>query len=214
MFLKSFVTGPLGVNCYVVACDDTKQAAVIDPGGGSKKVLRLLKDRGLNLKYIINTHAHFDHTAANTRIKRATGAAVLIHEDDVPRLSSRVFTSLRRLGGGASRPVDRELRHGDQIDVGSIVLEVIHTPGHTPGGISLKGVGFVFTGDTLSARSVGRTDLSGGDTDTLIKSIKERLLKLDDETVIFPGHGASSTIGRERQGNPFLAFYGAWRKST
>ena len=206
MILKGLVVGSLGCNCYIVGCEKTHEGAIIDPGGSAKAILDLTRKLRLHVKYIINTHGHGDHTGANRKIKADTGAKILIHEKDAPMISRGGINIFERLNPGLSVPsVDRCVKDGDVIKIGSeIELKVIHTPGHTPGGICLKTGNIIFCGDTLFAGSVGRTDLPGGSFKSLIKSIKEKLLYYDDATLLYPGHGPSTTIGKERKRNPFL----------
>jgi len=207
MFLKRLVIGALETNCYLIACVKTKKAAVIDPGGeeGTDLILNLLQKNNFNLKYIINTHGHIDHIAGNNSLKAKTEALLLIHRLDADMLvdANKNFSSL--MGKEiCSPPADKFLEEGDEITLGILKLTVIHTPGHTPGGISLVLDNIVFTGDTLFAESIGRTDLPGGSYQDLQKSIKEKLLVLSDDTIIYPGHGPDSTIGEERRKNPYI----------
>lgn len=205
MILVKLVVGPLQVNCFILADDKTKEAIVIDPGDDAQDILRIIREKGLKVKSIVNTHAHFDHVGANRAIKEATGAELLLHEDDAAVLAT-VSNQSRSFGmDSVSSPApDRLLKHGDVITAGEISLKVLHTPGHTPGGISLLEEGMVFTGDSLFAGSIGRTDFPGGDLTTLIRSIKRHLMILPDNTKVFSGHGPASTIGDERAENPFL----------
>ena len=195
MILRRLVVGPLQVNCFILADDETRDAVVIDPGDDAQEILRVIREKGLRVKYIVNTHAHFDHVGANKAIKDATGAELLLHEDDVAVLAT-VSNQSRSFGMHPilSPEPDRLLKHGDIITVGEISLKVLHTPGHTPGGISLLEEGMVFTGDSLFAGSIGRTDFPGGDLMTLIRSIKTNLMILPDTTKVFSGHGPASTI--------------------
>ncbi|PIU67818.1 MAG: MBL fold metallo-hydrolase [Armatimonadetes bacterium CG07_land_8_20_14_0_80_40_9] len=207
MFLKRLEVGLFGTNAYILADEKTGECAIIDPGGGAKEILKVIKERKFIPRYIINTHGHLDHTFDNRKVKEATAAPILIHEDDADMLSGRLknFSSLVGMIF-KSPPADRILKEGDEIKVGNLRLEVIHTPGHTPGGISLKidSEKVVFTGDTLFAGGVGRVDLPGGSPKELIRSIKEKLMLLDDEVIILPGHGPESTVGKERRINPFI----------
>ncbi len=205
MQLSRLVVGPLQVNCYIVYDEKTTEAMVIDPGDDGQEILGLVKSKGLKVKYIVNTHAHFDHVGANKLIRDATGAELLIHEADNVLLGGSA-NQARMFGmtAASSPKADRYVKHGDVLTVGGLSFTVLHTPGHSAGGISLVGDGVVFTGDALFAGSIGRTDLMGGDLMTLITSIKEHLMTLPDDTVVLSGHGPQSTIGEERRDNPFL----------
>ncbi len=209
MILKMFTFGMYLTNCYVVGCEETKEAIVIDPGFDrdreAKEVLNFIEQNGLHVKYIVNTHGHADHTAGNGIIKKATGALILIHEDDAIMLTT-VAKTLSRVFGlrVTSPPADRTLRDGDVIQVGRIKLAVLHTPGHSRGGISLLGENFVFSGDTLFAGSIGRTDFPGASFEEIMQSIKTKLVTLPDHFKVYPGHGPITTIGREKKHNPFL----------
>ena len=205
MILTRLVVGPLQVNCYILADEKTKEAVVIDPGDDAREILKLIKDKGLTVKYLVCTHGHFDHVGANKALKEATGAMLLVHEDDASLMASASMQS-RAFGMNtmSSPKADRYVKHGDVIKAGEVSLKVLHTPGHSPGGISLLEQGMVFTGDSLFAGSIGRTDLPGGDLMTLLRSIKTNLMTLPDETKVFCGHGPASTIGEERRENPFL----------
>jgi len=207
MFLKKLVVGVLETNCYLISCKKTKQAAVIDPGGENEVdlILDFLQKNNFDLKYIINTHGHIDHIAGNNLLKAKTKALLLIHRLDADMLvdANKNFSSF--MGKEiCSPPADKLLEEGDEIVLGRLNLRVIHTPGHTPGGISLISNNIVFTGDTLFAGGIGRTDLPGGSYQDLIKSIKEKLLILGDDKIIYPGHGPYSTIGEEKRTNPYL----------
>jgi len=207
MIFETLVVGPLGVNCFILGCGESGEGVVIDPGGDVERILAVTQKLKLAIKYIINTHGHFDHVGGNAAIKQATGAELLIHEADLPYLS-RAAASATMYGMSAenSPTPDRFLTDGLKLSFGRCELEVLHTPGHTPGGccLNLATVGKVITGDTLFAESIGRTDLTGGSTDTLLASIRTKLLTLPDSTEAFPGHGPSTTIGHERQNNPYL----------
>ena len=205
LIIKRLEVGPIMANCYILGCEDTKEAVVIDPGEDADRILMTLAESSLKVKYIINTHGHFDHVGANKRMKDATGAELAIHPDDAPMLNE-LSHSARMFGLTAenSPEADIMLSDGQKLTFGNHTLEVIHTPGHSLGGICLYTDGILIVGDTLFAGSIGRTDLPGGDYDTLISSIKTRLLNLDDQTVVYPGHGPQTTIGREKSMNPFL----------
>lgn len=205
MIIKKLEVGPIMANCFIVGCENTKEAVVIDPGDDADRILMTLAKSGLKVMYLINTHGHFDHVGANKRMKDVTGAKLAIHPDDEPMLD-RLSQSAMMFGLSAedSPPADILLKDGDEIKFGDISLTVIHTPGHSKGGICLFTKGHLFAGDTLFQGSIGRTDLQGGDYDALIASIKNRLLPLDDDTVVYTGHGPETTIGSEKQMNPFL----------
>lgn len=205
MQLTRLVVGPLQVNCYIVYDEKTREAIVIDPGDDARDILTIVNGKGLKVRYIVNTHAHFDHVGANKQIKEATGAELLIHEADSVLLGGTA-NQARMFGMTApsSPKADRFVKHGDIIKAGDVSLRVLYTPGHSAGGICLAGDGVVFTGDALFAGSIGRTDLMGGDLMTLITSIKDHLMALPDETIVLSGHGPQSTIGEERRENPFL----------
>jgi glyoxylase-like metal-dependent hydrolase (beta-lactamase superfamily II) len=205
MILLRLVVGPLQVNCFIIADEKTKEAVVIDPGDDAGDILKLIKEKDLKVRYIVNTHGHFDHIGANKAVKEATGAEILIHEADAPLMAHAAQqSSAFGMRAVSSPPADRFVKHGDVVTAGEITLKVVHTPGHSQGGICLLEQGVAFTGDSLFAGSIGRTDLMGGDLMTLITSIKEHLMTLPDETVVLSGHGPQSTIGEERRENPFL----------
>jgi len=205
MILKTLIVGELSANCYIVGCPDTKAGAVIDPGGDWKYIMDNIQSLGLNISYIINTHGHIDHIAANSKVKEATGAQLIVHSQDGAMLTNPTLSLASFLGTKVDLvPADRLVEEGDIIKVGNLELKVIHTPGHTMGGICLQVDDKIFTGDTLFAGSIGRTDFPGGDYDTLIRSVKTKLMGYPEETVIYPGHGPSSSIGEEKRNNPFL----------
>ena len=197
--------GPIMANCFVLGCENTAEAAVIDPGDEPDRILATLADNNLTAKLIINTHGHFDHVGANRKLKEATGAPILIHALDTPMLS-QLASSAAAWGMVAenSPPPDREIEDGDQVNFGDITLTVLHTPGHTPGGISLYTDTEVFVGDTLFAGSIGRTDFAGGSFETLKNSIQQKLFTLNEDLVVYPGHNNPTTIGTEKRTNPFV----------
>ncbi|MBL7071245.1 MAG: MBL fold metallo-hydrolase [Candidatus Omnitrophica bacterium] len=201
--IKKIVVGGLETNCYIFADLNTKEAALIDPASDGDNVIKSeLQKHGLLLKCIINTHGHGDHISSNYKFD----APIYIHKLDANFLENTELNLSAAFGLKiTSPPASRMLDDGDVIEVGGLKLKVLHTPGHTPGGISLLGDGIVFTGDTLFHNSVGRTDFTYGSGRQLVNSIRIKLLPLADETVVYPGHGPSSTIGRERRDNTFIS---------
>jgi len=205
MIVKTLSVGPIMANCYIIGCEETKNAAVIDPGDEADRILLALSEEKLKVQYILNTHGHFDHVGANKRLKDVTGAKLAIHPDDIVMLES-VNMAAASFGMSVenSPAPDLTIKDGDTITIGNISLNVIHTPGHSPGGVSFHTNGIVFVGDTLFAGSIGRTDFPGGDFNTLIASIKNKLFVLGDDVQALTGHGPATTIGQEKQTNPFL----------
>ncbi|HRY12191.1 MAG TPA: MBL fold metallo-hydrolase [Syntrophomonadaceae bacterium] len=206
MILMGLEISSMGVNCYIVGCEETREVAVIDPGGNARAILNMLKENDLKAVYIINTHGHIDHIGANKGVKDATGAQILIHEADAKMLVNSASNLSFLMGSGVTSPAaDRLLKDGDKIKIGNTVeLDVIHTPGHSPGGVCLKTDDIIFVGDTLFQGSIGRTDFPGGSYNQLIQNIKNKLLCYDDDVIAYPGHGPATTIGFERKHNPFL----------
>jgi glyoxylase-like metal-dependent hydrolase (beta-lactamase superfamily II) len=204
VFLKIIPVGPIQANCIILGCDETQNGVVIDPGDDVPRILKIIEEAGLDLRYIVNTHGHFDHVGGNAALKAATEAPILIHPEDAPMLG-QLTASARNFGLNAenSPDPDRLIEEGEIIEFGTLSLKVLHTPGHTPGGVSLAMDGKVFVGDTLFAGSIGRTDFPGGDYGTLIHSIQQKLFSLDDEVVVYTGHGPETTIGQEKRTNPF-----------
>ena len=197
--VKTIVVGLLGTNCYLAIDPETNQGIIIDPGADKEKILRAVSRSGAIFTAIVNTHGHFDHIVADT-IKTELGIPLLIHKLEMPRFSNGLADQMMLLGFGPAEEIpepNKFLKEDDEIKVGNEKLIVWHTPGHTPGGISLLGKGLVFTGDTLFCDGVGRTDLEGGSDEELNKSL-ERLLRLSGEMIVYPGHGPSSTIENER----------------
>ena len=206
MILMGMEISTMGENCYIVGCEETREVAVIDPGGNARGIVNLLKENNLQAVYIINTHGHIDHIGGNRGVKEATGAQILIHEEDSKMLVNPASNFSFLMGTKVtSPPADRFIKEGDIIKIGNTVeLQVIHTPGHSLGGVCLKAGDVIFVGDTLFQGSIGRTDFPGGSYKQLIQMIKEKLLCYDDDVIAYPGHGPATTIGFERQHNPFL----------
>lgn len=205
MIIEKLEVGPIMANCYIVGCEKTQKGVVIDPGGDTDRILKRIADLKIDVEALINTHGHFDHVGANKRMKSETGAPLMIHPEDAPMLSrlSQDATMFGLTAQNSPAP-DRLLDEGDEITFGELTMKVRHIPGHSPGGIALLVEDAVFVGDTLFAGSIGRTDLPGGDYETLISSVREKLFTLRNDTRVFCGHGPETTIGREKQFNPFF----------
>jgi len=205
MNIFSMSVGVFGANCYILYDERSMEAMVIDPGGDGEYILARIEEKGLRVRYILITHGHFDHIGAVRFLKEKTGGLIAIHKLDADNLIDG-YKNLSFFTGVESTQAEADLllEHGSVIEVGDIRCDIIHTPGHSIGSICVLVPGAVFTGDTLFQGSVGRTDLLGGDLKELLKSISERLLVLDDSTVVYPGHGPKTTIGDEKAVNPFL----------
>lgn len=205
--MKVIPVGPLEVNCYILWDDESLEAFVIDPGGDGDLIKSAVIEEGLTIKYVINTHGHFDHVGADGEVKNAFHAPLAIHKNDAQLLADAhdhgVIFGVRM--PKQPKP-DLLLEDGQVLEAGKVSLRVLHTPGHTKGGICLycQEFGLLFTGDTLFAGSVGRTDFEGGSYDELMSSIKTKILPMGDSVRVFPGHGPESTIGDEKEINPFL----------
>ncbi len=209
LIFSGISVGPMDNNCYFIGCEETREAAVVDPGAEGGRILRKLEELKLNCRYIILTHGHADHIGALGQVAEATKARVLIHSGDADMITSPGRNLSMYTGMSLQfKPADRLLKDGDVVEVGKERLVIIHTPGHTPGGICIFAGGRLITGDTLFAGSVGRSDFPGGNHDLMIRSIKEKLLVYPPETQVYPGHGPSSTVGGEARHNPFLN--GTW----
>ena len=206
IILECLVVPSFQSNCWILGCDKTREAVVIDPGNEAG-ILKTLKEHELTVKYLIHTHGHLDHVSATAAIQQETGAPVLIHQADQILLDNLTRQG-EMFGLDVPEPpaVDRYICEGDAIDWGTYTLSVIETPGHSPGGVclNLEGEQVLFAGDTLFQGSIGRTDLWGGDYEQLLDSIREKLWPLEDDTIVCPGHGPRTTIGTEKRENPFL----------
>jgi hydroxyacylglutathione hydrolase len=204
MILQGLVVGPFASNCYIVGSETGREGMVIDPGADAERIVQAINKEKLDIKHIVLTHGHIDHISGVKGVREATGAALCIHADDRQFIQEKPIRSTF----GASYPSlsapERLLQGGDSVDVGDLHFMVLHTPGHTPGGICLMGHGVVFSGDTLFNYGIGRTDFPGGSTSQLMNSIHTKLMILPDNTAVYPGHGPATTIGTERRGNPFL----------
>jgi hydroxyacylglutathione hydrolase len=203
--LEHLAVGPLQANCFILGDEESGEAVVIDPGEDGDVIVAAVRERPWKVVAVLNTHVHFDHTGGNAILVRETGAPLMVPTADAPDLPhAHLAAGLYGLTAPSSPPADRLLEEGDEITVGNERVLVISTPGHTAGGVTfLTSIG-VFTGDTLFAGSIGRTDLPGGDYDTLIRCIRERIMSLPDDTPVYPGHGPVTTVGRERATNLFL----------
>ena len=206
MIIRSLLVGLIQTNCYLIGDETTGEGAVIDPGGDPDIILSAIDEEALTIQYILNTHAHFDHMAANEQLLTATGALLALHPSDVALLDTG--------GGGrwfgilsiSSPHPDKELSDNQELSIGRLRIKVLHTPGHSPGHIAfhLPGERLLFSGDALFQNGIGRSDLPGGNHTILMRSIRHKLMTLPDETVVYPGHGPGPTIGAERVNNPFL----------
>ncbi|MFQ5759177.1 MAG: MBL fold metallo-hydrolase [Candidatus Bathyarchaeia archaeon] len=208
MILEMLTVGTLFTNCYIMGCSETLEGLIIDPGfdrdSEADRVLKVVDQHHLKIKYIVNTHGHPDHTAGNGILKEKTGAPILIHELDAPKLADASKNLSGLFGLRVTSPLaDRTLREEDIVQAGKVKLKVLHTPGHSKGSISLLGENVVFTGDTLFAGSIGRYDFPDASYKEIMSSIK-RLAMLPDHVRVYPGHGPTSTIGEEKRNNPFL----------
>jgi glyoxylase-like metal-dependent hydrolase (beta-lactamase superfamily II) len=206
MILHTIPVGINQTNCYIVGCEETRRGAVIDPGGDGKRIVREIEGADLDVAYVLVTHAHFDHIGGIARVVDATGAKLALHPNERPILEARGGASMWGIDVEPSPPPDVELSDGQVIEVGTLNFEVLFTPGHSPGGVTFYEAdrGVAFDGDLLFSNGIGRTDLTGGDQQTLMQSIKEVIFALPDDTVIYPGHGPSTTVGKEKRSNPWV----------
>lgn len=208
MILKQLIVGSMGVCSYIIGCEKTKKGAVVDPGGDENIILAEVEKLGLEIIYVIATHGHPDHVCGNRIIKEATGGSIVMHETDADFFESKETQNyFSMLGLEPSPPTEIKVKDGDVIKIGEVELKVIHTPGHTPGGMCLYCAPDLITGDTLFVGGIGRTDFPGGSYEELMDSIQNRIATLPDETKVWPGHGyggSQSTVGEEKRSNPYL----------
>jgi hydroxyacylglutathione hydrolase len=207
MIIRTVLVGIIQTNCYIVGCEETRQGVVIDPGGHPQRILEAIEESGLTIRYVLNTHCHFDHMGANAEIVAATGAPLALHPAELPMLQARGGAVMFGVPINPSPMPDLELEHGQTLEMGTLRFQVLHTPGHSPGSMTfyLGEEGVAFDGDVLFQMGIGRTDLTGGNFDTLMHSIRKVLFALPDETVIYPGHGPKTTVGQEKRFNPWIA---------
>lgn len=210
MIFETFPVGPLGCNCSILGDGETKQAILVDPGGDVPKILARIQAHELKVKYILHTHAHYDHIMGTRDAQEQLGAQICLHEGD-QFLYDNLALQLKLFGMSweqSTLPVEYYIHQGDQFSLGSQTLEVFHTPGHTPGSCCFywnnPHTPLLLAGDTLFRQSIGRTDLWGGDHGAILKSIREKLLVLPDQTRVITGHGPETNIGQEKRNNPFL----------
>ncbi|WP_326909550.1 MBL fold metallo-hydrolase [Sedimentibacter sp. MB31-C6] len=205
MIFEAMAVGSYYANCYIVGSDKTKEAAIIDPGAEFDRIDKKINELGLNPKMIILTHAHGDHIGAVDELVEKYNIPVYVHEEDVQTLNdSKSNFSKVMFGKNLSINPDVKLKDGDKVEMSDLEFDIIHTPGHTKGGICIKVDNIMMTGDTLFNKSIGRTDLPGGSFDEIINSIQEIIFKYDDDIILYPGHNSPTTIKSEKLGNPFV----------
>jgi hydroxyacylglutathione hydrolase len=203
MLIRKLTVGPYASNCYIVGDEETKEGMVIDPGAEPREIIRVVEKTGLKIDLIVLTHRHPDHVGAAAPVKAALKAPLASHEECARYLPQSPDYVYEKAFEGSPKP-ERLLADGDTFQIGKLNFKVLHTPGHTPCGISIYGEGHVFTGDTLFNYGIGRYDLIDGDYQALMDGIKNKLMTLPPETVVHPGHGPDSTIATEKRANPFL----------
>lgn len=205
MRVKKFTNGSFAENCYLAVDESTNEAVIVDPGSNVKVISQMIDEEKCQLKYVLNTHGHSDHIGANTEICSKYNAPLGIHPLDAPMLTDAKLNLSNYWGLDIlSKKADFFLNENDVLAIGKSKLRVVHTPGHSPGGICLIGDKFIFSGDSLFAEAIGRTDFPGGSTEDLIKNLQEKVLTLDDDVIVYPGHGPATTIGHERKYNAYL----------
>jgi glyoxylase-like metal-dependent hydrolase (beta-lactamase superfamily II) len=206
VIVRTLPVGPLETNCYLVGCEQTRLGAVIDPGGDAADILAAVQQDGLTVRYVLLTHAHFDHIGGAKEVMEATGAPLALHPDDLPILRARGGAAMFGLWMQACPEPTLSLADGQVIELGTVQLHVLHTPGHAPGHVTFHAPGgrAAFDGDVLFQMGIGRTDLPGCSFRQLMDSIHNKLFTLPDDTVIYPGHGPATTVADEKRHNPFL----------
>jgi hydroxyacylglutathione hydrolase len=205
MIVETLVVSPFATNCFLVGCPETKEGIVIDPGDDAEAILARARELGLAVKTIVLTHGHVDHVCAAGGVKEATGAEILMHADDVAQLEhGREMAAMFGWFVGRTARPDRTIAEGDAVKAGTLSFEVLHTPGHSPGSLTLRGEGCAFVGDLIFAGSIGRCDLPGGSERVLLKAVRDKIFVLPDETRLYPGHGPETTVGEEKASNPFF----------
>ncbi|GAB4336102.1 MAG: MBL fold metallo-hydrolase [Calditrichia bacterium] len=203
--IQTLCIGNFEVNNYLVKCPETGETMLVDAGENPEPLLEAIRNFGGKLSYLVNTHGHGDHMGSNAAILNATNAKLLIHKLEAEYLINPQLNLSAFLGYPITSPkADRLLEEGDEIELGKLTFKVLHTPGHTPGHITLYGHGVAFVGDVIFHGSIGRTDFPGGSTQLLIESIREKIYTLPDDTVLYPGHGTTTTVAREKASNPFV----------
>ena len=206
MIFKTIVVGDLSVNCFIIACEETKKGIVIDPGDNIDGILSIVKEHDIDVIEIVATHGHFDHIGRVTTLKEKTGAPFAIHQADMFMVEGLVeIASFLSIDTDPSPEVDRFIDEGDTITFGNETLNILHVPGHAPGNVAFTWPGHAIVGDTVFAGSIGRTDLEGADPQVLMDTIRTKILTLPDNTILHPGHGPDTTVAREKRTNPFLA---------
>jgi len=210
MQIESLTVGPFQSNCYIVACEQTRDAVIIDCGDEAPRILAAVESLGVNVRAVVNTHSHLDHVAALADVVDALGVPVLMHADEMP-VYEMLETQAAMFGLAAPRrvPIDRFVEHGEKIEVGRLSAEVLLSPGHSPGSICLvfadAAETIVFAGDVIFRGSIGRTDLPGGSYETIVETLRTLFVPMSDETIVYSGHGPVTTMGEEKRTNPFVA---------